>query len=68
MLLFIQYAPGEESLIAEKTILVLSFDTSGNHFKDSMTKGQNSGEANRRRASKLQVFGTTRRQIFVKAE
>ena len=55
-------------IFVEKTILVLSFATSGKHFKYSVTKAQNSGEANRRRVSKFQVFGTTRRQIFVKAE
>ena len=55
-------------MFVEKTILVFSFATSGKHFKYSVTKAQNSGEANRRRVSKFQVFGTTRRQIFAKDE
>ena len=55
-------------MFVEKTILVFSFATSEKLFKYSVTKAQNSGEANRRRVPKFQVFGTTRRQIFVKAE
>ena len=35
-------------MFVEKTILVFSFDASGKHFKYSVTKAQNSGEANRR--------------------
>ena len=54
------------TMFVEKKIPPLSFDPSGKHFKNSVTKAQNSGEANRRRVSKFQVFGATRRQIFAK--